>query len=182
MKRSFVPRLFVFLLSPLILGASLLALSGCGPFWVDPYISVQESSLNWVAIHYYSLRNVKPGEPIRRIGVSLYGNGLVEVKEGASELVSNDFAKHYTDGNWGNIRTHRVNLTPAEVRDIFQNLVNFGLLDREKTFKAAKEPVQDRFIAVKANIDSNTYSDNANMFEEDPDLAEELLDVIRSFQ
>ena len=62
-----------------------------------------------------------------------------------------------------------------------QNLVNYGLLDREKTFKASKKPVQDRFIAVKANINSNTYSDNVNMFEEDPDLAEHLLDVVREF-
>ena len=25
----------------------LVVLSGCGPFWVDPYITVKESSLNW---------------------------------------------------------------------------------------------------------------------------------------
>ena len=160
---------------------TMLLLSGCGPFWVDPYISVQESSLNWVAIHYYSLRNVKPGDPIRRIGVTLYGNGLVEVKEGASELVSNDFARRHTDGNWQNIRTHRVNLTPAEARDIFQNLVNFGLLDREKTGRSSGKKEENRFIAVSANLSNNTYSDNVNIFEEDPDLAEQLLDVVREF-
>ena len=37
-------------------------------------------------------------------------------------------------------------------------------------------------MAVKANINSNTYSDNVNMFEEDPDLAEQLLDVVREFE
>ena len=37
------------------------------------------------------------------------------------------------------------------------------------------------YFAVKANICSHTYSDNVNMFEEDPDLAEQLLDVIREF-
>ena len=39
----------------------------------------------------------------------------------------------------------------------------------------------DRFIAVKANINSNTYSAQENIFEVDPDLAEQLLDVIREF-
>lgn len=161
---------------------ALLTFAGCGPFWVDPYITVKESSLNWVSIHYYTLKNQKQGEPLRRIGVTIYGSGLVEVKEGSSELVSNDFAKRYKDNNWKNIRSHRVQLTPEQVRDIFQNLVNFGVLDREKTFKSSKEKVQDRFIAVKANIDTNTYSDNVNIFEEDPDLAEALLDVVREFQ
>ena len=68
--------------------AALAAVAGCGPFWVDPYITVKESSLNWVSIHYYNLNRT----PIRRIGVDIYGSGLVEVRSGESELVSNDFA------------------------------------------------------------------------------------------
>ena len=156
----------------------LIAFSGCGPFWVDPYITVDESSLNWVAIHYYNMNR----QPIRRIGVEIYGNGLVIVKKGASELVSNDFARRHKDKNWENVKTHRLQIDPKAAQDIFQNLVNNGLLDREKTFKASKKESSDRFIAVKANIDSHTYSDNVNMFEEDPDLAEHLLDVIREFE
>ena len=152
--------------------------SGCGPFWVDPYITVGDSSLNWVAIHYYNMKR----QPIRRIGIEIRGNGLVEVKKGTSELVSNDFAKRHMSDDWGNIKTYRIHVDPQRARDIFQNLVNFGLLDREKNFKAAKKESYDRFIAVKANIDTYTYSDNVNMFEEDPDLAEQLLDVIREFE
>ena len=157
---------------------SLLLFTGCGPFWVDPYITVEESALNWVDIHYYNMSR----QPIRRIGVTLHGTGLVEVKKGTSELVSNDFAKRYKEANWSKIKTYRVQIDPAQANDIFQNLVNFGLLDREKTFRASKKESHDRFIAVKANINSNTYSDNVNMFEEDPDLAEQLLDVIREFE
>jgi len=160
---------------------SLLAfpfLPGCGPFWVDPYITVRESSLNWVSIHYYNMSR----QPIRRIGVTIYGNGLVEVKKGTSELVSNDFAKRYKDGDWGKIKSTRIQIDPKAANDIFQNLVNFGLLDREKTNKASKKSSQDRFIAVKANMNNNTYSDNVNMFEEDPDLADQLLDVVREFE
>ena len=159
--------------------AAILCLfaAGCGPFWVDPYIAVKESSLNWVAIHYYNMNK----KPIRRIGVEIYGNGLVYVKKGTSELVSNDFAKHYERDEWHDIRVKRIHIDPKDANDIFQNLVNHGVLDREKTFKASKEGPVDRFIAVKANICNNTYSDNVNMFEEDPDLAEQLLDVIREF-
>ena len=156
----------------------LLPLSGCGPFWVDPYITVRESSLNWVIIHYYNMSR----EPIRRIGVEIYGNGLVLVKKGASELVSNDFAKRHKEESWDNIKTIRLQIDPKDANDIFQNLVNFGVLDREKTFRGSRKESTDRFIAVKANLCSNTYSDNVNMFEEDPDLAEQLLDVVREFQ
>lgn len=156
---------------------SLLLVSGCGPFWVDPYITVRESSLNWVSIHYYNMKR----SPIRRIGVEIYGNGLVEVRKGTSELVSNDFAKRYADKDWGDIKTLRLQIDPRHANDIFQNLVNYGVLDREKTGRASKKEVENRFIAVKANLSNNTYSDNVNMFEEDPDLAEQLLDVIREF-
>jgi len=153
------------------------AAGGCGPFWIDPYVTVNESPLNWVMIHYYNLKR----KPIRRIGVSISGAGLVEIRKGSSELVSNDFAKRYRDESWGKIRTQRLNIDPKHARDIFQNLVNFGLLDREKTFKASSGDSPDRFIAVKANINTQTYSDNVNMFEADPDLAEQLLDVVREF-
>jgi len=169
MRLSFSIFLFAF---------SILVLPGCGPFWVDPYITVKESNLNWVAIQYYNMKS----SPIRRVGVMIYGSGLVEVKKGTSELVSNDFAKKYKAEDWLNINTSRTNISPEHAKDIFQNLVNFGLLDREKTFKSARRSTYDRFIAVKANIDSNTYSDNVNMFEEDPDLAEQLLDVVREFE
>ena len=157
--------------------AALTIVAGCGPFWVDPYITVKESSLNWVSIHYYNLNRT----PIRRIGVDIYGSGLVEVKKGESELVSNDFAKGYKSEDWSKIKSHRIQIDPKDANDIFQNLVNFGVLDREKTGKASKRKVHDRFIAVKANLCNNTYSDNVNIFEEDPDLAEQLLDVVREF-
>ena len=165
-------------LTSILFTFSLLLFTGCGPFWVDPYITVEESALNWVDIHYYNMSR----QPIRRIGVTLHGTGLVEVKKGTSELVSNDFAKRYKEENWSKIKTYRIQINPDQANDIFQNLVNFGLLDREKTFRASKKESHDRFIAVKANINSNTYSDNVNMFEEDPDLAEQLLDVVREFE
>lgn len=153
------------------------AFAGCGPFWVDPYITVRESPLNWVEIHYYNLNR----NPIRRIGVYINGMGHVEVKKGTSELVSNDFAKGYTNDSWSEIKTYRLSVDPKHAHEIFQNLVNYGVLDREKTGRKSSKKAFNRFIAVKANISNNTYSAPENIFEVDPDLAEQLLDVIREF-
>lgn len=162
----------------LILGIAFASiLGGCGPFWVNPYITVQQSHLNWVEIHYYNLNR----KPIRRVAILLTGSGHVELKKGTSELISNDFAKHNESEGWSDIKTMRVNADPKHVNDIFQNLVNHGLLDREKSFKRSKKSEFDRFIAVKANISNYTYSERDNIFEVDPDLAEQLLDVIREF-
>ena len=166
------------LLSFLILHFSIFILSGCGPFWVDPYITVKESSLNWIEIHYYNMNR----KPIRKIGVYLSGAGYVEVKKGTSDLVSNDFAKKYTDETWDQIKSLRIPVDPGHLQDIFQNLVNYGLLDRDKWGKKSSKTEFKRFIAVKANINNYTYSEQENIFEVDPDLAEQLLDVVREFE
>lgn len=159
--------------------AALLPVGGCGPFWVNPFITVEHSNLNWMEIHYYNTLH----EPTRRVSVYLQGNGHIEVKKGTSSLVSNDFAKSYDDADWGNIRTSRIDIDSRHVHDIFQDLVNRGVLDREKWFKGEKKKKEyKRFIAVKANINNRTYSEQDNIFEVDPDLAEYLLDTVRQFE
>ncbi len=157
--------------------AAAFTLSGCGPFWVNPYITVHKSHLNWVEIHYYNLKH----KPPRKTAVYLNGAGHVELRKGTSELVSNDFAKRNDSKEWEKIKTQRVSVDPDHINDIFQHLVNYGILDREKNFKASKKKEFDRFIAVKANISNYTYSERDNIFEVDPDLAEQLLDVVREF-
>ena len=103
------------------------------------------------------------------------------MKKGTSELVSNDFAKGYKNDDWDKIKTKRIQIDPKDANDIFQNLVNHGLLDNEKNFKGAKTVRKDRVLGVKANINSYSYSEQDNIFEVDPDLAEQLLDVVREF-
>jgi hypothetical protein len=164
-------------LAALLTVVSVAALDGCGPFWVDPYITVRESPLNWVHIQYYNMNRT----PIRRVSVYINGMGHVELKKGTSDLISDDFAKKYKSENWHNIKTQRLQIDPKHANDIFQNLVNHGVLDREKNGKASKKDRFDRFIAVKVNLSNNTYSANENIFEVDPDLAEQLLDVVREF-
>ena len=159
-------------------GALALAIvGGCGPFWVNPYITVEESKLNRVEIHYYKLDK----KPIYRTSVYIDGGGYVLLKKGTSELISNDFAKHSDSEGWENIKTQRVHVDPKHVNDIFQALVNEGLLDGEKLFKSAKEPRKDRVLGVNARINGQAYNQQANIFEVNPDLAEILLDVVREF-
>jgi len=157
--------------------AAAALLGGCGPFWVDPYITVQDSPLNWVHIHYYNLKS----SPIRRTSVYLSGAGHVEVMKGTSELVSNDFAKGYKEDSWLDVKPTRKEVDVKHLNDVFQHLVNQGLLDREKMFKGTKKTTISRFLGVKANINNVTYSENVNIFEADPDLAEALLDVVHEF-
>ncbi len=165
-------------LSLVALVLSLFAfLPGCGPFWVNPYITVTESHLNWMEVHYYRT-DVKP---IRRISLYMNGAGHVEFKKGSSELISNDFAKRSDSEEWRKIKRRTYNVDPKHVNDIFQNLVNYGLLDSEKHFKGTKTPRKDRFMGVKAGINNYSFSEQVNLFEVDPDLAEQLLDVIREF-
>ncbi len=161
----------------LILSIVAFVLSGCGPFWVDPYITVEDSSLNWVHIHYYNLKS----SPIRRISVYLSGTGYVKVLKGTSEQVSNDFAKNHEAENWHDVENSEQYVDVKHLNALFQDLVNRGLLDREKLFKRTKKKNMSRFLGVKANINNRTYSENDNIFEVDPNLAEALFDVVCQF-
>ncbi len=159
--------------------AALSLFGGCGPFWVNPFITVEQSNLNWMEIHYYNISR----QPIKRVSVMIQGNGHIEVKKGTSQLISNDFAKGYGEDSWSDIKTSRMDIDPVHVNNIFQDLVNRGVLDREKWFKSDKKKGEyRRFIAVKANINNRTYSEQDNIFEVDPDLAECLLDTVRQFE
>ena len=158
--------------------ALLLAVGGCGPFWVNPYITVKESPLNWVEIHYYNTSK----NPVRRIAVHLSGIGYVKVRKGTSPLVSNDFAKDFKEESWRDIKWTKKQVDPKHVRDIFQNLVNYGLLDSEKNFQRSKKKKFTKFIAVRADIDNLAYIEQQNIYEVSPRLAEELFDVIQEFK
>ena len=158
--------------------AALLAFAGCGPFWVNPYITVKESHLNWIEIHYYNLSR----KPIRRTAVFLNGGGYVKVRKGTSELVSNDFAKKHDSETWDDIKWSEKTVDPKHVKDIFQNLVNYGLLDSEKYFQRSGKKEFKQFIAVKANIDNLAYTQQENIYEVSPRLAEQLFDVVQEFK
>jgi len=156
---------------------SLFILSGCGLFWDDPYVKVTVTPLNWCDIHYYNATR----DPVRRVSVRITGSGFVDVKSGTSRRVSDSFAKSMDDETWDDYRNRQFSVDPEHVREVFQNLVNAGLFDKDKMFTSTKYPSQGRFLAVRAAIDNKTYSEVKNIFEEDPELAERLYNVVLEF-
>ena len=158
---------------------SALALcAGCGLFWDDPYVTVTDDALNWLEVHYYNAAR----DPVRRVSVRITGAGFVEVKSGTSRLVSDSFAKNFESDEWNDIRSVRYNVDAVHVREMFQDLVNAGLFDRDKMFRSTKYPSPGRFIAVRAAMENKTYSEPKNMFEEDPELAERLYNMVLQFK
>ena len=155
----------------------LACLAGCGLFFDDPYSHVTTTPLNWCEIHYYNATR----DPIRRTFVRVNGLGHVEVRSGTSRRVSDSFAKNNTDATWDDIRTSQYTVDPEHVREVFQTLVNAGLFDRDKMFTSTKYPPAGRFIAVRAAIDNKTFSEPKNMYEEDPELADRLYNVVLEF-
>ena len=155
----------------------LLALTGCGLFWDDPYVDVTVTPLNWIEIHYYNATR----EPIRRVNVRITGSGRVEVKSGTARRVSDSFANDMAGDTVANYREKIYDVDADHVREVFQDLVNAGLFDKDKMFTKTRNPSNGRFVAVRAAIDNKTYSDPKNLFEEDPELAERIYNVVLEF-
>ena len=173
----FDSRSSIFNLKSSILFLALAMLSGCGLFWDDPYVTVTVTPLNWCEIHYYNASR----DPVRRVSVRITGAGFVDVKSGTSRRVSDSFAKSMDDETWDDYRARQFSVDPEHVREVFQNLVNAGLFDKDKMFTSTKYPSHGRFLAVRAAIDNKTYSEVKNLFEEDPELAERLYNVVLEF-
>ena len=157
--------------------AFCVCISGCGLLWEDPYVEVTVTPLNWIEIHYYNATR----EPIRRVNVRITGSGRVEVKSGTARRVSDSFAKDIAGDTVANYREKVFDVDSNHVREVFQDLVNAGLFDREKAFKGTKYPSKGRFAAVRAALDNKTYSEPDNLFETDPELAERIYNVVLEF-
>ena len=155
----------------------LATVVGCGLFWDDPYVTVTVTPLNWVEIHYYNATR----EPIRRVNVRITGSGRVEVKSGTARRVSDSFAKDIAGDTTDNYRERIYDVNAEHVREVFQDLVNAGLFDKDKMFTKTTHPSNGRFVAVRAAIDNKTYSESKNLFEEDPELAERIYNVVLEF-
>jgi len=164
-------------LTKAIICGAISLLSGCGLFWDDPYIAVTVTPLNWVEVHYYNATR----EPVRRVSVRVTGMGRVETRAGTSRRVSDSFAKDMSDATWDDFRRREYDVDPNHVRDVFQDLVNAGLFDKDKMFRETKNPSHGRFIAVRAAINNKTFSEPENIFESDPELAEQLLNLVKEF-
>ena len=150
------------------------ALCGCESVLFNPYFTVKESGLNWVSIRYYQLKTT----PVQRVNVRIDGNGMVNVREGSSALVSNDFAAKSGANTWDDIRVTNLTLSSEEVMPIFQMLVDKGLF---KERIKGKTSVTNEAIFASANIDGKTCGSEDNIYEIDPDLADQLKMVLMMF-
>lgn len=165
------------LIKAMMVALALATISGCGLFWDDPYIQVSTTPLNWCEIHYYNAKK----EPVRRDTIRISGTGLVQVRTGTSRRVTDSFAKS-TDNASSGFHTQQYYVDPQHVREEFQTLVNAGLFDKDKMFTATKFPSPGRFIAVSAAIDNKTFSESYNVFEQNPELAELLFNLVHEYR
>jgi len=135
----------------------------------------------YLAIRFFTTKRVLTQASALTYRVVRNPDGKLVSEGGTSRRVSDSFAKNNADATWEDITTSRYTVDPEHVRDVFQNLVNAGLFDRDKMFTSTKHPPAGRFIAVRAAFDNKTYSEPQNMFEENPELAERLYNVVLEF-
>ncbi|MEI7900980.1 MAG: hypothetical protein WCK89_12075 [bacterium] len=162
----------IFTLLSLLL-ATLLCY-GCQSFLNDPFFTVKESGLNWVVIRHYNYKAM----PIQRVSVRIDGSGIVTVREGSSQLVSNPYASRSDAPSWNDIRESRITLPREEVLPLFQVLVDHGLFkDRRKSDSVNTNEA----IFVSANIQCKTCGNEDDVYGSDPELAEYLKNVLMLF-
>lgn len=114
-------------LLPLLTLPLLLVLASPGCALTQPKrFTVRESSLNWVEIVYMGTN-----QPASTARISLIGNGNIQMRSGTSPRVLDDFAADTAHPNWNDYRQQEVQLPAAEMRQIFQSLVNRGAYDPE---------------------------------------------------
>lgn len=155
-----------------LLGVSVLC--GCQSFMDNPFFTVEESGLNWISIRHYNYRS----SPIQRVCVRIDGNGIVTVRDGSSLLVTNPFASNTEDPHWNDARESRITLSREEVTPLFQMLVNQGLFkDRRK----GDSINTNEAIFVSANIQNKTCGSEDDVYGSDPELAENLKNVVLMF-
>ena len=76
-----------------------------------------------------------PGAGKPPVQISLMGSGNIRLRQGTSPQMANDFSMDVASMKWNDISVDQINVAPSEMRDIFQSLVDRGLLrDPDKDF------------------------------------------------
>lgn len=113
------------ILTALALASLGLAASGCALFSSEnTHPVIRESPFNWLEIDYLQGNGKAP------VRISLLGMGNIRMKRGVSPLVKDDFAHDAANIHWNDIQTDQINLDPADLRNLFQALVDRGVLDK----------------------------------------------------
>ena len=149
--------------------------AGCRYVNEDPIFTVEDSSLSWLEMHYCNYRRL----PIQRVRVKLDGTGFVEVKHGTSKRVSSEFAKDNGDGTFQDYHYSRINITPEEMKQVFQHLVDNGLF--KKRWRRNSNVNSNEAIFVQANINNHTCGSQDDVFVTNPELGDSLQNVMLMF-
>ena len=166
---SFPPRSFAVVLA-------LLALcfggSGCSIFSSkDRPVVVKDSQLNWLEVCYL------PGAGQPAVQLSLMGSGLIRIKRGSSPLVANDFSQDIANVKWNDVDVDQINVEPARLREIFQALVNRGLLrETDKDFA----PSANRGVPT-ARITGLLDKEHVVRIAVEPELVGFIRDLVKLF-
>ena len=118
-------RAILFLLKPAaaVALAMLCIVSGCSIFsGRNRSITVSDSQLNWLVIGYL------PGMGKPPVQLSLMGSGNIRIKRGTSPQIGNDFSQDVANVKWNDINVDQINVEPAQIRNVYQGLVDRGLL------------------------------------------------------
>ena len=113
LKRSTVVVLTLFVLC----GSGCSMFSGKGRTML-----VQDSQLNWLEVNYF------PGMGKPPVQLSLLGSGNIRIRRGTSPQIGNDFSQDVANVKWNDLSVDQINIESAQMRDVFQSLVDRGLL------------------------------------------------------
>jgi len=108
--------------------------SGCSMFsgQGNHSIVVNDSQLNWLEVRYVSGMGQPP------MLLSLQGSGHIRIKRGNSPMIQNAFSQDVANAKWNDLQEDQRTVEPAQMRDVFQALVDRGLLrEPDKDFLAS---------------------------------------------
>ena len=155
----------------LIALALLVVASGCSILSGNSPTIVKDTQLNWLEISYLPGQNKPPMQ------LSLMGSGHIKIKQGTSPQLSNAFSQDVANVKWNDINVDQVNVEPAQMRDVFQALVDRGLL---------REPDQDFVTSAKpgtpiARIIGSLNNEHVVRLAVEPELVGFIRDVLKLF-
>jgi len=164
------------LLAALVVSALCVGVPGCALFRAEEprQIVVSESPLNSLEVRCAPDAGKKP------VRLSLQGTGHILVRTGSSPQIDNHFSQDVASAKWHDLREDQLTISPEQMRDIFQALVDRGLLrEPDKDFLALA--AADRDIPV-AQITGRLNNTAVTRLAVEPELAGYLRELLRLFE
>lgn len=149
----------------------MVVCAGCASDWYlkPEKFQVKNDRLNKVEIRYQAT------EESPRIRCEMKNNGYVQILEGHSVTVGDDFNIEYDKPTFGDVRKYTYSMDPEMFRDTLQLLVDAGLLERVEMDE--DDPVYPK-VLVRAMINGAWIE----KFTADPKLIAEIRMLLTQFK